>query len=90
MNLKLYHGLIREKRRGKEMCVWNTSISRFPRREMSNVLLLRLLPHRRRREKEHLNPFGRGNSVADHYIEDGTRWGEREEGVARPPIRSNT
>lgn len=24
-------------------------------------------------KKEHLNPFGWGNSVAGHYIEDGTR-----------------
>lgn len=37
------------------------------------------------KKKEHLNPFGWGDLVAGHYIEDGTRWIEREEGKLRDP-----
>lgn len=35
-------------------------------------------------KKEHLNPFGWGDLVAGHYIEDGTRWVGMEEGRSDP------
>lgn len=51
--------------------------------ECPTIAIITLL--QKGKKKEHLNPFGWGDLVAGHYIEDGTRWIERKEGKLYDP-----